>query len=393
MTTPMPATTTTGFSHAIGDQMLEFIPGGPERLEALLRLIDGARHRLRIIVYMFEADHAGTAVRDALTRAARRGVDVALILDSFGSADTADGFFNPLVAAGGRYRWFGARWTPRYLIRNHLKLYIADDDVALFGGFNVADAYFAPLDAAEAWHDLGVAITGSEVAQLAARFDQLDGWLSAPRTSWRGLVRVLRAWDRSGGPLCWLAGGPSTRLSPWARAVTRDLERGGRLAMIMAYFSPGQSMLRRIGKLGRRGEARLILPAKSDNGATIGAARALYGFLLKRQVQVAEYTRARLHLKLLVIDDVTYVGSANFDLRSLFINLELMLRVEDAALADKVRGFIALHDAESEQLTLASHRARAGWFTRLRWGVAYFLVSIVDFGVTRRLNLGINRGD
>lgn len=392
MTVALPATP-IGFTHEMAGQRLDFIAGGNERLAALLALIDGARHRLRIIVYMFEADAAGTLVRDAMTAAAQRGVNVTLILDSFGSADTADGFFAPLVAAGGRYRWFGARWTPRYLIRNHLKLYIADEDVAMFGGFNVGDSYFAALDQAEAWHDLGVTITGSDVATLATRFDQLDGWLAAPRTSWRGLVRVIRDWDAGTGPLSWLAGGPSSRLSPWARAVKRDLERGSRLAMIMAYFSPGQSLLRRIASLGRRGEALLILPAKSDNGATIGAARALYGFLLKRGVRIAEYQRARLHLKLVVIDDVTYVGSANFDMRSLFINLELMLRVEDAALADKVRAFIAAHETQSQLITAEIHQQRAGWFTRLRWGLAFFLVSAVDFGVTRRLNLGIDRGD
>ncbi len=175
--------------------------------------------------------------------------------------------------------------------------------------------------------------------------------------------------------------------------VIRDLDQGQRLALIMAYFAPGQAMLRRIARIGRRGDAQLVLPAKSDNGATIGAARALYGYLLKRGVRISEYQRARLHLKIMVIDDVTYVGSANFDMRSLFINLELMLRVEDAGLAEKVRAFIAAHAAESQDITLTEHRRRAGWFTRLRWGLAWFLVSAVDFGVTRRLNLGIERGD
>ncbi len=205
--------TTTGFSHAVAGQQLTFLPGGPDRLAALITLIGRAERKLRIIVYMFEADGAGVAIRNALTAAATRGVDVSLILDSFGSGDTADGFFAPLVAAGGRYRWFSARWTPRYLIRNHLKLYIADEELAMFGGFNVADSYFAPLDEAEAWHDLGVSIEGSEVATLAARFDQLDHWLNVPRPSWRGLMRVLRTWKQGDGPLCWLAGGPSSAIS------------------------------------------------------------------------------------------------------------------------------------------------------------------------------------
>jgi cardiolipin synthase len=388
---------TAAFSHDIAGHQLTFIPGGPDRLATLLGLIENAQQRLRIIVYIFEADDVGTQLRDAMVAAARRGVAVSLILDSFGSADTADGFFAPLVAAGGRYHWFGARWTPRYLIRNHLKLYIADDSIAMFGGFNISNAYFVPPGTAEGWHDLGVTISGADVALLGERFDLLEAWAADQRASWAGLVRVLRDWEAGAGPLRWLVGGPTSRLSPWARAVKRDIEAGSNLAMIMAYFSPGQSLLRRIGRLGRRargnGGAQLILPAKSDNGATIGAARALYGFLLKRGVQIAEYQPDRLHLKLMVIDDIVYVGSANFDMRSLFINLELMLRVENAELAAKVRAFISAHQQLSITYDMTSHRQRATWWTRFKWAIAYFVVGAVDFGVTRRLNLGIDRGD
>lgn len=386
-------TVTRGFEHVVAGQQLRFIPGGPDRLAALLALIASAQKRLRIIVYMFEADHSGTLVRDALATAAARGVAVTLILDSFGSGDTADGFFAPLVRAGGHYRWFSARWTPRYLIRNHLKLYIADDDVAMFGGFNISDEYFAAAGTPRAWHDLGVVITGSEAAVLGSHFDALDAWSTALRPSWAGLARVVRDWAPGTGRLRWLPGGPSSRLSAWARAVKRDLDRATRLDMIMAYFSPSQSLLRRIGQIGRRGHARLVLAGKSDNGATIGAARALYGFLLKRDVEIAEYQPDRLHLKLLVVDDIIYIGSANFDMRSLFVNLELMLRVEDAALADKVRAFIAAHARLSTTITTESHQRSATWLARIRWALAWFVVSAVDYGVSRRLNLGLERGD
>jgi cardiolipin synthase A/B len=383
---------TAPFSCAVSGHSFRFLPGGPDRLAALIALIDGARHHVRIIVYMFEADRCGTIIRDALVDAAQRGVTVSLIIDSFGSGDTAEGFFTPLIIAGGRMQWFGTRWTPRYLIRNHMKLYIADDDVALFGGFNVSDDYFAEAGDAQGWHDLGVEVHGPDVATLAARFDQLDQWLVDPRTSWAGLVRILRNWQAGTGTIRWLAGGPTSRLSPWARSVIRDLDHARELDLIMAYFSPGQAILRRIARIARgNGWARLILPAKSDNGATIGAARALYGYLLKRRVSIAEYRPQRLHMKTLVIDDVTYIGSANFDMRSLFINLELMVRIDDAALARRMRQFVNDHAAFAVPYTLGSWRKRGGWFTRLRWVAAWFAVSAVDFGVTRRLNLGLDQ--
>jgi hypothetical protein len=54
-------------------------------------------------------------------------------------------------------------------------------------------------------------------------------------------------------------------------------------------------MLRRIGRLGRRGRVRIITAAKSDNDATIAAARHSYSRLLRRHVEMYEYQPAKLH--------------------------------------------------------------------------------------------------
>jgi phosphatidylserine/phosphatidylglycerophosphate/cardiolipin synthase-like enzyme len=43
--------------------------------------------------------------------------------------------------------------SQRYLIRNHQKMVIADEARALFGGFNIADDYFAP-PAGNGWNDM-----------------------------------------------------------------------------------------------------------------------------------------------------------------------------------------------------------------------------------------------
>ena len=388
---PIPAID-AAFDWHVAGHALRFLPGGPDRLDLILRLIADAQCDLRMLFYIFAADRAGAQVRDALVAAAARGVRVTLILDSFGSATTPDSFFAPLRAAGGRLFWFSTRWSSRYLIRNHQKLLVADSARLMIGGFNIEDSYFGPPGSANGWRDLGIGIDGPDAAVMADWFDRLADWVAQPRPRWIELRRIIRRWGGGDGAMQWLVGGPTALLSPWARAIKRDLERADRLTMIMAYFAPGQSMLRRLGRIGRRGSARLVLAARSDNGATIGAARALYIFLLKRHVAIAEYVPERLHLKLIVIDDVVYLGSANFDLRSLFVNLELMLRIKDAGLAARLTAYADAHLPLSTPVTLTSHRARAGWFTRLRWALSWFIVTAVDYGVTRRLNLGL-RGE
>jgi cardiolipin synthase len=76
-------------------------------------------------------------------------------------------------------------------------------------------------------------------------------------------------------------------------------------------------------------------------------------------------------------------------MRSLYLNLELMLRIEDAALAERMREFVAAHLAGSRQVTMALHRERRTVWNRIRWTLSWFLVTVVDYTVTRRLNLGL----
>lgn len=375
------------FEVASADHCFRFYPAGAERLAALIELIDGTEHSLKIFFYMFQADHVGTVVRGALIRAAQRGVDLHLIIDAFGS-DAPESFFEPIVRAGGQFSMFSPRWNVRYLIRNHQKLVIADGARVMTGGFNVSDHYFAPPQQ-NGWCDLGVTIEGPVVASFAQWFDALSGWLTGRGSQFFAIRRLIRDWAESDAPVQLLLGGPSRITSTWARAVKRDIARGSRLDVVMAYFSPPRSIRRLIRKLAMRGSARLIMAGKSDNTTTIGASRSLYGGLLRSGARIAEFQPCKLHLKLLVVDDVTYFGSANFDMRSIRLNLELMVRVEDAELAARMRSMIDHLEASSMPVTREWYRQKSTFFSRIRWRMAWFLVSVLDYTVARRLNLGL----
>lgn len=138
--------------------------------------------------------------------------------------------------------------------------------------------------------------------------------------------------------------------------------------------------------MARRGSARIVLPARSDNQATIGAARHLYARMLDAGVALHEFLPQKLHMKLLAIDDLVYLGSANFDKRSLFINLELMLRVEDAGLAAEVRSLVDQMAGQSEQIDIERYSSMGSPWQRLCWWVQFLLVGVLDYTVTRRLN-------
>ncbi|MBB6424377.1 phosphatidylserine/phosphatidylglycerophosphate/cardiolipin synthase family protein [Sphingopyxis sp. JAI128] len=376
----------------VADHRLELIFDGSERLTRLLDLINGAARSIDIIMYIFEGDAAGVRILDALLVAARRGVRVRAVLDSFGSGDTPDALFAPLRAAGGSVTFFSRRWRSTYLIRNHQKLILIDEEIAVTGGFNIAEDYLS-APRSDCWFDIGLVVKGPTVARAAEWFAEIHFYTVNDDGKLLILRRLIREWPVDGGPVSWLVGGPTQRLSPWARAVRTDLENARQLDMAMAYFSPGQGMLRRLGRVARRGRARFVMAGKSDNPATIGASRLLYGYLLRKTAEVWEYRPCRLHMKLIVIDDIVYIGSANFDVRSLFVNIEVMVRIADADFAAKMRYFLASQKPDCEIITPTSHKARGNWLTRIRWTLAWFVVGVVDYTVSRKLNFGLGDPD
>jgi cardiolipin synthase len=360
------------------------LEGGAERLRTLLEMIDEAASSIRLLFYMMNPDAAGEAVRDALARAARRGVKVRVLLDGFGS-DVNAAFFQPLTDAGGEFILFHPRLSRRYLLRNHQKMVIVDERTGLIGGANIDRHYLSDRDP-ERWRDLWLRLDGPAMHSLTRTFDAVYRWSGKPDGRLRELRHIIRHHSQRKGALQWKLAGPVARGNPWPRALAREIIAGQRLDVISAYFSPPFAMLRRIARLGRRGQVRIVTAAKSDNNATIAAARHTYARLLRNGVRMYEYRPVKLHTKLVICDDVVHIGSSNLDFRSLYLNLEIMLRIEDAGFAQAMRDYFARELGDCLEITPAIHRARAGWLRRLKWTISHWLVTAVDYTVTRRLN-------
>ncbi len=376
----------------IDGNRLTFLSEGPERLDRLMALIDGARQSLRLLYYIYTGDRTGDLVRAALLRALDRGVAVSLLIDGFGSGHTHESYFRELHERGATFCRFNPSYGRRYLLRNHQKLALADGDTEagriLIGGFNIADGYFATIEEV-GWRDVGLLVEGPAAARVTPYYDALMAWALKPRSRLKALRAVVRRFSEDQGKLQWLYGGPMQLKSPWGLATLRDLAAARDLEMIVAYFAPMGGILRRIGAVAARGRARVMIPAKSDNPPTISAARSTYARLLKRRVQIFEYEITKLHSKLLVMDDVVHIGSSNFDLRSLYLNMEMMLRVDDPDFAQLMRNYFEHELGGCVEITPSVYKERATWLQRLRWRIAWFLVASLDYTVTRRLALRV----
>jgi cardiolipin synthase len=115
----------------------------------------------------------------------------------------------------------------------------------------------------------------------------------------------------------------------------------------------------------------------------------MYRKLLRAGAQIYEFQPCKLHTKLIVLDDTVYLGRSNFDMRSLYVNLEIVMRIEDQALADRMRQFVTEHIPASEEVTMELFRERATFWNRLRWNLSWFVTSVLDYTVSRNINLGL----
>jgi cardiolipin synthase len=381
-----------GKQFQVAGHQLHLVHAPNDRFDAVLRLIAVAEQSIQMFFYMFADDSAGCDVRTALVEAANRGVQVQLIIDSFGSADISDRFFDELTNAGGNYHCFSTRKGLGYIIRNHQKILIADGKHALVGGFNITDQYFGRSGDGKDWEDLGVVISGPEVTRLARYFDEMASTSVDGTVRYRKIRSIIQQWRPGIGEVQWLLGGPTNRISPWALTFKRSLEVGKKFDIVSAYFSPSQTILRRLARVSKRNKgSRIIMAGKTDNGATIPAARLLYRYLLRRRTKIYEFQPRRLHMKLMVIDDAVYIGSANLDVRSMFINLEIMVRIKDETLAIYMRTLIDELVGQSEEQTPVLLNARDNIWTRFKAAFAYFLVNSVDYTIGRRIKFSLLR--
>ena len=157
------------------------------------------------------------------------------------------------------------------------------------------------------------------------------------------------------------------------------------MRIVSAYFLPGFRLRRALRQVARRGgTVELLLAGKTDVPLAQLAARTLYGSLLKAGVRIWEYQPQILHTKLAIIDDAVFVGTANLDARSLGINYELMVHLDDEGLTRAATtSFVGdLHHAR--EITRNDWREKQTWSLRLRGAWARFLLTKVDPWLARQ---------
>jgi cardiolipin synthase len=364
---------------AISGNQVRLLTGGDEFFPALIAAIDAAHTEVHLETYIFNPDASAGTVRDALLRAARRGVRVNLLIDGVGSRELPAAWLDDLKTVGTSvlvYRPLVGGWrsNPHSLRRLHRKLAVIDARIAFIGGMNLIDD-FEPVRFAAPRLDFSVEVQGPLLARIHQSAHHL--WQLVALTQLQAGERkavIEPTWPTDG----------HVRAAFVVRdnfAHRRDIERvylaalaraRDEILLANAYFLPGRRFRKLLKKAAARGvRVQLLVQGHTDHPFFQAAARALYRDLLAAGVKIYEYQASELHAKVAVVDGHwATVGSSNIDPFSLLLAREANLIVDDAAFASDLQQHLRQAFSQSTALDPADWRRRA-WPRRMLSWLAY----------------------
>ncbi|WP_406672533.1 phospholipase D-like domain-containing protein [Natronospira sp.] len=361
----------------LGGNAVSALVNGDEAYPAMLAAIEGAQHSIGLSTYIFNRDRVGRRFVDALARAVDRGVEVRVLVDAVGlrySLPTIEGLLRRERIPFARFmppRW---PWTlPFVNLRNHRKLLVVDGATGFVGGMNIAEGNCVAENPAHAVRDLHFRVEGPLVSELQAVFvedwqfscgESLSGsdWFPAPETPGAVLGRVI-------------ADGPDERYDTIRQVMLGAVSLARfHIRIQTPYFLPDKSLADSLITAALRGVVvDVIVPEQNNLPFVDWAMQAQIAPLLRRGVRISRAPGVFDHSKLMTVDGQwAFVGSANWDPRSLSLNFECNLECYDAWTTSELERFFD-HRLWTARSIEAQALQTLPWLKRLRNGLARLL--------------------
>ncbi|MFH0782268.1 MAG: cardiolipin synthase ClsB [Pseudomonadota bacterium] len=328
---------------------ITLLHNGDAYFPALETALDRAVYDIYLETYIFENDHTGRRIAEALRRAAMRGVLTHLLIDGFGSSGLPKTMIDYLKEAGVMVLKFRPQISPwtlrrRRLRRLHRKIAVIDQSFAFVGGINIIDDVDTPGQVSPRY-DYAVSVEGPLVKKIYTSTRRL--WL---RVVWSRRLRFdwHRDKKRQVPPPKFVGHMKSTFLVRDNFRHRRAIENGylhaiaqaqSEIILANAYFLPGRNFRQALLTAAGRGvRVVLLLQGKMEHRLAHYASRALFGTFLDAGIEIYEYHQSILHAKVAVIDKHwATVGSSNLDPFSLLLALEANIVVDDQNFASALR--------------------------------------------------------
>lgn len=338
----------------ISNNQVRLLINGNETFDAMFSGIASARDYLLLEFYIIRDDELGRELRDRLTDKLSEGVRVFLLYDRIGSQSLPRRYLAPLIAAGAETAPFVSSRNPMRRLqvnfRNHRKILVVDGKTAFVGGHNVGNEYLGSHAKLSPWRDTHVEVRGP--AALAVQLAFVEDWYWAkehlPDLNWSE-----QQGQQGEIPVLVLPSGPADEIETCGLFVLHAINSARRRLWITSpYFVPDEAVVAALQLAAIRGvDVRVMLPAKADNWLVHLAGFAYIPEARKAGVRLFRYRAGFLHQKVMLMDDVGIVGTANLDNRSFRLNFEMTLVFADAAFAAEVAGMLERDFAQCGEIS------------------------------------------
>jgi cardiolipin synthase len=319
---------------------IEVLRNGDEIFPAMFAAIDDAQHTIDFLTFVYWQGEVGTRLAEALSKRARSGVRVRVLLDSYGARPMDPASIQLMEDNGVLLRWFRPlkRLRPgTFNHRTHRKVMIVDEAVGFTGGVGIADVWQGDARNEREWRDTHFRIQGPAVDGLRAAF--LDNWIETDLTIYDENIDRFPDQPQPGDAVVHCVRGASE--TGWSDAATlfRALLQLAqeRVRITTAYFVPDEDLTRRLLTAVERGvKIEVLLPGPhADKRFVQLAAQGAFERLLAHGVRIWNFQPSMLHAKVMTVDSfVANVGSANFNSRSMSLDEEVNVVALDRALTE-----------------------------------------------------------
>ncbi|ACB49532.1 cardiolipin synthase-like protein [Crocosphaera subtropica ATCC 51142] len=352
-------------SFIVSGKIINFWVGANEIFSARLNAIEKAKNFIQLETYIMTPGNRADQFAEAIIKKARTGVKVQLVVDNYGVKSMPDSYWKNFKKEDIEVRKFNQfQWRNplKNLRRNHRKLLIIDNEIALIGGAGISDRWdgWSEIGDQEPWLDYEIAIEGNILTRLSGFFWQ--HWLDS-----RGVIDFLnipsqQKQDNLPKILVTANDYPSYKDSS-IRGLFQTLILGStqRLWIASPYFLPNSNSCRMLRDAKARGVDVKILTMGEhcDKGFVRKVTRERYDKLFKGEIPIHEYQPSMIHAKIILVDeDWICLGSANFDPRSFFQNDELNLSIKNRDFADRVEQFFIKAFEKSHLITIEDWHKR-----------------------------------
>ena len=337
--------------------------------------IAAAQHTITVQMYYSQPGAVADTMAKYLIERARNKVRVLLLLDAFGSQPLKREWIASLKAAGVEVIWLRPlRWytLQKAAQRSHVRVVVVDGRIGYTGGFGLADYWLGDGHHEDQWRESNVRFEGPTVAALQAAFasawaeatgELLTGDMFFPNISFADVGDVLAGLMHSV---------PSTGSTPAERFLALSIA-GARKSLYISnsYFVPGENFMQLLLAAAKRGvDVRVLtVSGKTDVKTTWYAGRTYYEKLLAGGVKVYEYEPTMMHAKTMVVDGMwSYIGSMNFDNRSLSFNNESLLVTLDRRIGAEMDSIFIDDTKWSKEMKLEEFKKRPLSGKILEWG-------------------------